>query len=131
MQSQFENDRDYYKLLGYIENEAGIENTDDYVSRMNAYVTLYAAIIQVSFVKPCYIDSLLYSAHLIKWIMYIYVFSTFLHRDKDVSSLFQAEIEGNSHGLKEGWTWCARFLNSLPADRLTASALEAFLKVYF
>jgi hypothetical protein len=48
LQSQFDNDRDYYKLLGYIESEGGIESTDDYVSRMSAYVTLYAAIIQVS-----------------------------------------------------------------------------------
>lgn len=86
--SQFENDRAYYKALGYNEEGGKLESTDDYAARMNAYVTLYAAITQ-------------------------------------------ADIDGgaNPHGLKEGWAWCARLLNTFPADRLTASALEAFLKV--
>lgn len=47
------------------------------------------------------------------------------------AAITQAVTDGgaNRHGLKEGWAWCARLLNSLPADRLTASALAAFLKV--
>lgn len=86
--SQFENEKAYFKICGYKEDEGKLETTDDYVARMTAYVTLYAAITQ-------------------------------------------AEIDGgaNAHGLKEGWAWCARLLNNLPADRLTASALEAYLNV--
>ncbi|MCO5578266.1 hypothetical protein L7F22_032105 [Adiantum nelumboides] len=86
--SQFENDKAYFKICGYKEDKGKLESTDEYVARMTAYVTLYAAITQ-------------------------------------------AETDGiaNPHGLKEGWAWCARLLNSLPADRLTASALEAYLKV--
>ena len=44
---------------------------------------------------------------------------------------WQTQIEGvrNPHGLAEGWAWLARFLNALPANRSTAYALEAFLKV--
>lgn len=43
----------------------------------------------------------------------------------------QTEVAGgqNPHGLAAGWAWCARLLNNIPADRNTASALEAFLKV--
>ncbi|PON74648.1 GLE1-like [Trema orientale] len=44
-------------------------------------------------------------------------------------ALVQTEINGvqNMHGLKEGWAWIARFLNTLPANRYTAVALSAFL----
>jgi nucleoporin GLE1 len=43
----------------------------------------------------------------------------------------QTEVAGgqNPHGLAAGWAWCARLLNNVPADRITAVALEAFLKV--
>lgn len=50
----------------------------------------------------------------------------------DQECLFpQTEIQGvhNAHGLKEGWTWLARFLNALPANIFTAVALNAFLQV--
>ncbi|XP_062158142.1 mRNA export factor GLE1 isoform X2 [Alnus glutinosa] len=46
-------------------------------------------------------------------------------------AMIQTEVEGvrNEHGLKEGWAWIARFLNTLPANRYTAVALCAFLQV--
>ncbi|GAV90462.1 LOW QUALITY PROTEIN: GLE1 domain-containing protein, partial [Cephalotus follicularis] len=50
----------------------------------------------------------------------------------DQEHLFsQTEIEGieNIHGLKEGWAWLARFLNTLPVNIYTAVALKAFLQM--
>lgn len=46
-------------------------------------------------------------------------------------ALIQTEVQGvqNIHGLKEGWAWIARFLNTLPANRYTAVALNAFLQM--
>ncbi|KAK9707469.1 hypothetical protein RND81_07G199300 [Saponaria officinalis] len=46
-------------------------------------------------------------------------------------ALVQTEVQGvqNLHGLEEGWTWLAWFLNALPATLLTAVALEAFLRM--
>ncbi|CAN1329682.1 mRNA export factor GLE1 [Linum perenne] len=43
---------------------------------------------------------------------------------------YQMEIPGfqNAHGPKEGWSWLARFLNSLPANAFTVVALNAFLQ---
>ncbi|XP_048136461.1 mRNA export factor GLE1 isoform X2 [Rhodamnia argentea] len=35
----------------------------------------------------------------------------------------------NAHGLKEGWAWLARFLNTFPANVYTAVALNAFLQM--
>ncbi|XP_047321822.1 mRNA export factor GLE1 isoform X2 [Impatiens glandulifera] len=50
---------------------------------------------------------------------------------KFYGAVVQTEIEGveNIHGLKDGWAWVARFLNSLPANVYTALALQAFLEV--
>ncbi|PSS26912.1 hypothetical protein CEY00_Acc08209, partial [Actinidia chinensis var. chinensis] len=46
-------------------------------------------------------------------------------------ALVQKEIAGvqNTHGVREGWAWLARFLNALPANLYTAVALQAFLEV--
>ncbi|KAL0004367.1 hypothetical protein SO802_011928 [Lithocarpus litseifolius] len=46
-------------------------------------------------------------------------------------ALVQTEVQDfqNTHGLKEGWAWIARFLNTLPVNRDTAVALSAFLKM--
>ncbi|KAJ6824634.1 protein GLE1 isoform X3 [Iris pallida] len=79
---------DYWKLVGYREEDNKMETTDVYLSRMQSYMKLYAAVVQT-------------------------------------------EIDGikNPHGLKEGWAWLARFLNVLPANRSTATALYAFLKM--
>ncbi|GFY91464.1 hypothetical protein Acr_07g0016600 [Actinidia rufa] len=46
-------------------------------------------------------------------------------------ALVQTEIAGvqNTHGVREGWAWLARFLNALPANLYTAVALQAFLEV--
>lgn len=84
----FESENAYYKTVGYQEDNGKIESTDNYLARMKAYVTLYAAIIQT-----------------------------------DIPGV------NNLHGVKDGWTWMARFLNTLPPNRLTAAALEIFLKI--
>lgn len=42
----FESENLYYKTVGYQEDNGKIESTDNYLARMKAYVTLYAAIIQ-------------------------------------------------------------------------------------
>ncbi|XP_068647667.1 mRNA export factor GLE1 isoform X2 [Aristolochia californica] len=49
------------------------------------------------------------------------------------AALVQTEINGvrNFHGLNEGWTWVARFLNTIPASSSSAVALLAFLKAGF
>ncbi|KAI3882329.1 hypothetical protein MKW92_020090 [Papaver armeniacum] len=46
-------------------------------------------------------------------------------------ALVQTEVSGvrNLHGLKEGWAWVARLLNSLEANLYTAVALNSFLEV--
>ncbi|KAF5451625.1 hypothetical protein F2P56_026716 [Juglans regia] len=46
-------------------------------------------------------------------------------------AVIQTEVQGvqNIHGLKEGWAWIARFLNTMPANRYTAVALNAFLQM--
>ncbi|RMZ54613.1 hypothetical protein APUTEX25_002199 [Auxenochlorella protothecoides] len=41
----------------------------------------------------------------------------------------QCDAANNPHGLKKAWTWLARFLNAVPADRASATALIAFLQV--
>ncbi|KAL3692585.1 hypothetical protein R1sor_006236 [Riccia sorocarpa] len=87
--AQFETDEAYYKVLGYKEEGGKLESTDEYVARMNAYITFYAAVTQT-------------------------------------------ELQGgvvNPHGISEAWAWCARLLNRIPANRLSASALESFLKI--
>ncbi|KAK8959653.1 hypothetical protein KSP40_PGU000026 [Platanthera guangdongensis] len=47
------------------------------------------------------------------------------------AALIQTEIDGvrNPHGLREGWTWIAMLLNTLPANAATSMALEAFLRM--
>ncbi|CAA0197935.1 unnamed protein product [Arabidopsis thaliana] len=34
----------------------------------------------------------------------------------------------NVHGIEHGWAWLARFLNKIPANRATATALNSFLQ---
>eukprot|EP00897_Mesotaenium_endlicherianum_P010932 jgi/Mesen1/9868/ME000070S09155 len=47
------------------------------------------------------------------------------------AAILQTKAPGgpNANGLARGWAWCARLLNKLPANRVTATALEAFIKV--
>ncbi|XP_058074958.1 mRNA export factor GLE1 isoform X2 [Magnolia sinica] len=87
-ESAFKTKEAYYKAIGYQEKEGKIESTTSYLQRVEAYMTLYAALVQT-------------------------------------------EINGfrNLHGLKEGWAWLARFLNTLPVEPSTAVALLAFLRV--
>ncbi|KAI3951345.1 hypothetical protein MKW92_031043 [Papaver armeniacum] len=46
-------------------------------------------------------------------------------------ALVQTEVSGvrNLHGLKEGWAWVARLLNSLEPNIYTAVALNSFLEM--
>lgn len=45
------------------------------------------------------------------------------------AALVQSEYPGHPHGLPHAWAYVARLLNHLPANRFTATALIAFLKV--
>ena len=121
------NSNDYLKVIGYREEEGRIESSDSYLKRMESYMKLYAAIIQVP-------DS-----------RFLYPSSQFPFTGCSACSialkfdafnvvcclLSQTQVPGiqNPHGLKEGWAWLSRFLNNLPANRTTAVALHAFLKV--
>ncbi|XP_020599446.1 protein GLE1 isoform X2 [Phalaenopsis equestris] len=80
--------KDYWKMLGYREEDGKIESTNEFLNRVESCMKLYAALIQT-------------------------------------------EIVGvkNPYGLNYGWAWLAMFLNALPANRTTAVALEAFLKM--
>ena len=40
----------------------------------------------------------------------------------------QAEHAKHPHGLAHAWRWVSRLLNKVPANRFSATALEAFLK---
>lgn len=79
---------DYFKAIGYKEENGKIEGADDFLERLNCYMKLYGALVQT-------------------------------------------EVGGfqNLHGLTEGWAWLARFLNTLPANQLTATALDSFLEM--
>ncbi|KAK7277909.1 hypothetical protein RJT34_22928 [Clitoria ternatea] len=50
---------------------------------------------------------------------------------KVYGALVQTEIPNvqNLHGLREGWAWLARFLNTLPANQYTAVSLNAFMQM--
>ncbi|XP_078434899.1 nucleoporin GLE1-like protein isoform X2 [Wolffia australiana] len=80
--------KEYWKLIGYREEEDKMESTDSYLDRVESYMKLYGALVQTD-----------------------------------------AGNVPNPHGLREGWAWLARFLNTLPVTRSTAVALEAFLKM--
>ncbi|KAK1295359.1 hypothetical protein QJS10_CPA16g00348 [Acorus calamus] len=58
---------------------------------------------------------------------------TFLRRVESCMTLYgalvQTDMKNNIHGLKEGWAWLARFLNTTHADLSSAVALKAFLKM--
>jgi nucleoporin GLE1 len=45
------------------------------------------------------------------------------------AAITQSDNPANPHGLHHAWEYLARLINSLPANRLTAAALDAFLKV--
>lgn len=45
------------------------------------------------------------------------------------AAITQSDNPGNPHGLAYGWAYLARLLNALPPNRLTATAVDAFLKV--
>lgn len=45
------------------------------------------------------------------------------------AAITQSDNPANPHGLQHAWEYLARLLNALPANRLTAAALNAFLKV--
>lgn len=47
MQSAFESKEAYYKAIGYQEENGEIESLEDYLRRLESYMRLYAALIQV------------------------------------------------------------------------------------
>ncbi|KAH6761123.1 hypothetical protein C2S52_008155 [Perilla frutescens var. hirtella] len=87
-EEEFKSKGDYFKAIGYKEENGKIESIDDYTERLSRYMKLYGALVQT-------------------------------------------EVGGfqNLHGLTEGWAWLARFLNTLPANILTATALDSFLEM--
>ena len=46
-QSAFESKNQYYKTIGFREDEGKIEDVEDYVKRVEAYMKLYGALVQV------------------------------------------------------------------------------------
>ena len=123
LQAQARN-RDYYRLIGYQEENGQLESTESYLTYIVAYIKMYAAMIQVCTILfthyCCMLDLYL---HLSGKLMYCRNMTARLH--------LQTEIKGvrHPHGLAEGWKWLAMFLNALPATTATACALHAFLKV--
>lgn len=49
VQSAFATKEAYYKMIDYKEDGGNIESTDSYLQRLEAYMTLYAALIQVCY----------------------------------------------------------------------------------
>ena len=47
-QSQFDTKEAYHKAVGYNEEDGGIESEESYISRVESYMRLYGAIVQVS-----------------------------------------------------------------------------------
>lgn len=45
------------------------------------------------------------------------------------AAITQSDNPSNPHGLQHAWEYLARLINYVPANRLTAAALDAFLKV--
>ena len=45
------------------------------------------------------------------------------------AAITQSDNPANPHGLQHAWAYVARLLNALPPTRVTAAALDAFLKV--
>ncbi|GAB2297889.1 hypothetical protein Dimus_031974 [Dionaea muscipula] len=103
--SAFEVEDDYFKAIGYREEDIKIEekkttaaaaaqplptrkiwDTDSYLGRLESCMKLYGAVVQT-----------------------------------------QVDGVQNMHGLEEGWAWLARFGNALSANMNTAVALAAFL----
>ncbi|XP_020251908.1 protein GLE1 isoform X2 [Asparagus officinalis] len=80
--------KDYWKMIGYREEDSKLESSQSYLKRLQPYMKLYAALVQT-------------------------------------------DMQGirNPHGLEHGWAWLAMFLNTLPANRSTAFALDAFLRM--
>ena len=78
----------YFEALGFKVTDGKVENEEEYVSRLQGFVRLYAAVLQV---------------------------------DSDPQSMEES--------MGKAWSYVAWLLNSLPACRYSASALDAFLSV--
>lgn len=139
LQSAFGSKEAYFKTIGYQEHDGKIESTGDYLKRLESYMKLYGALVQVCClsvlwlkrtpVLHCWLCSMHYHVDILTPFISYYLRHLFL---ADKGCLFwQTEIQGiqNTHGPKEGWAWLARFLNTLPANIYTAVALKAFLQV--
>lgn len=47
LQSAFESKEAYYKAIGFQEDEGKIESVDNYLARLESYMKLYGALVQV------------------------------------------------------------------------------------
>lgn len=47
LQSAFQSEEDYHKRIGYREENGTIESTENYLNRLESYMSLYAVLIQV------------------------------------------------------------------------------------
>ena len=124
LQSTFESKEAYFRSIGYREDDGKLESTEDYLKRLESYMKVYGALVQV-----CH-DSLKFFTGFLG--PYLQFCQLLFHISLISSCLFQqTEIPGvqNLHGLQEGWAWLARFLNTLPANQYTAVSLNAFLQV--
>ena len=61
LQPAFESKTEYYKTIGFREDEGKIEDVEDYVKRVEAYMKLYGALVQVCTVISILSKSSLFS----------------------------------------------------------------------
>lgn len=47
LQSAFESKEAYYKTIGFREDQGKIENVEEYLERLESYMKLYGALVQV------------------------------------------------------------------------------------
>lgn len=67
LQSAFESKEAYYKAIGYKERDGKIESIEDYLRRLESYMKLYGALIQV-----CTYDLMLLTFYVLKCFKFSY-----------------------------------------------------------
>lgn len=124
------------------------ESTDEFVGRMQGYLMLYAAVMQVRMMpgsRWCAVCSGLICTHLLRLPLLrqgsasphsAMLASRWLAAGNPlpplpafIALLLQSDNPQNPHGLGHAWALLARLLNALPANRVTATAVDALLKV--
>lgn len=99
-----------------------MESTEDYLKRLESYMKMYGALVQVchEYQIERFTLTVLPTTNFTEKLTMLFC----INRPK----LQTVKIE-NFHGLREGWAWLARFLNTLPANQYTAVSLNALLQV--